>query len=128
MSDVKAGLGAKVGSFLSNWGDNTANGGVSEGSASNPMFNAIGSMAGSLITSGGGDQNNAQGVTTAISQAPDMFKAIKNFDASSLPIVDLPTPGNPIKYIFIYLTTHQYLFLLKYILQVFLYHQIQLVE
>lgn len=85
MSDVKAGLGAKVGSFLSNWGDNMANGGVgvTEGSASNPMFNAIGSMAGSLISSGGGDQNNAQGVATAISQAPDMFKAIKNFDASS---------------------------------------------
>ena len=83
MSDVKTGLGAKVGSFLSNWGDNMTNGGVSEGSASNPVFNTLGSMAGSLITSGGGDQNNAQGVTTAISQAPDMFKAIKNFDASS---------------------------------------------
>jgi hypothetical protein len=55
MSDVKAGLGARVGSFLSSWGDNMANGGVSEGSASNPMFNAIGSMAGSLISSGGGD-------------------------------------------------------------------------
>lgn len=79
MSDVKTGLG----SFLSNWGSNMTNGGVSESSASNPMFNAIGSMAGNLIYSGGGDQNNAQGVATAISQAPDMFKAIKNFDASS---------------------------------------------
>jgi hypothetical protein len=55
MSDVKAGLGAKVGSFLSNWGDNMTNGGVNEDSASNPVFNTLGSMAGSLITSGGGD-------------------------------------------------------------------------
>ena len=87
MSDVKAGLGAKVGSFLSDWGSNMSSGGggisIGDGSASNSTFNALGAMAGSLISSGGGDQNTAQGITTAISQAPDMFKAIKNFDASS---------------------------------------------
>lgn len=65
MSDTQAKLGERV------------------GSASNPMFIDIGSMAGSLISSGGGDQNNAQGVATAISQAPDLFEAIENFDASS---------------------------------------------
>jgi hypothetical protein len=55
MSDVKTGLGEKVGSFLSNWGSNMTNGGGGEGSANNPMFDAVGSIAGSLISSSGGD-------------------------------------------------------------------------
>ncbi len=92
MSDEKAGLGARIGSFLSDWGSNIAKGSgitgtatksAETGTATNNGFNALGALMGSTITSAGGDQNAAQGISTAISQAPDMFKAIKNFDASS---------------------------------------------
>ena len=65
---------------------NTATQNIQADSSANnltQLSGVLGGMVGDVVTAGGGDANVAQGISTAISQAPDMFNAIKDFDASS---------------------------------------------
>ena len=65
---------------------NTATQNIQADSSTNnltQLSGVLGGMVGDVVTAGGGDANVARGVSTAISQAPAMFDAIKDFDASS---------------------------------------------
>ncbi len=89
MSDVK--LKDKVVSWLSEYGSNimTGNSGLTQtnngsDTQTNNGFSVLGSLVENAITSGGGNENVAEGVSTVIQQAPDMFKALKNFNPKKL--------------------------------------------